>query len=218
MKTTIDISLKEMDRLLIEMGDLCVRALSGASIALETDNKELAQIIKENDEQINGLESQIDAICVSILLREQPFAKDLRHVIAAIKMVTDMERIGDQAANIADIICVSELNSKMEVVKLIEEMANKVCKMVSDSIHAFVSRDIELTRQIIEADDEIDDLFARSKDFLTAKSSETVSELQNRAIDSIIITKYLERIADHSKNIAEWVEFAITGVHPSYGN
>lgn len=218
MKTTIDASLKEMDSLLIEMGDLCVRALSGASIALATDDKELARIIKKSDEQINDLESKIDAISVSILLREQPFAKDLRHVIAAIKMVTDMERIGDQAANIADIIYVSELNSKMDVAKIIEEMADKSCKMVSDSIHAFVCRDIELTRQIIEADDEIDNLFSMAKIFLAENSMNQMGETQNRAIDSIMITKYLERIADHATNIAEWVEFAITGVHPSYGN
>ncbi len=218
MRTTIDTSLKQMELLLIEMCTLCVGALTSASIALVTRDRILAEEVAMNDDKINELESQIDGICLSILLREQPFARDLRHVIAAMKMVTDMERIGDQAANIAEILMVSELDSKIEGVIIIEEMADKSCKMVSDSIRAFVSRDIELTRKIIEADDEIDNLYEEVKALLIDKSINGKEQIPNKTIDSIMITKYLERVADHATNVAEWVEFAITGVHPSYGN
>ncbi len=216
MNSTIDLSLSRVDELLVKMGQMCVDALQKSSNALHDADQKLAQTIKNNDKQINNLQSQIDEICVTILLREQPFARDLRHVIAAIKMVTDMERIGDQAANIADIVLVSDFYSKLEVVNIIEEMADKACKMVEGSIRAFILRDIHLTRKIIHADDEIDVLYAKARVIL--EENLKIEGTKNRAIDSVMIAKYLERIADHATNVAEWVEFSITGVHPSYEN
>lgn len=214
MRNTIDSMLDRMDNLLIDMGDLCVNALNEATIALRMRDMNKARAVMNCDDEIDDLESKIDSICLSILLREQPFARDLRRVIAATKMVTDLERIGDQAADIADIVLMSEVEFHDEA-KLIETMAEKTCEMVSNSIRAFVSRDLELTRKIIEADDEVDALFERMIGVLKDNGSLDYDE-QKAAIDMMMISKYLERIGDHATNVAEWVEFSITGMHPSY--
>lgn len=216
MRSTIDALLERMDSLLIEMGDLCIAALGGATSAFKNGNIELAQEVMSNDDRIDDLESEIDKICLTILLREQPFARDLRRVIAATKMVTDIERIGDQATDIADIILMSGFNVESDL-KRIERMAEKTCIMVENSIKAFVKRDMELAREIIEADDEIDALFEEVRTLLIAAPIHNKEE-QKIVMDMMMVIKYLERIADHATNVAEWVEFGITGVHPSYEN
>ncbi len=216
MRSTIDALLERMDSLLIEMGDLCIAALAGATSAFKNGNVNLAQEVMANDDRIDDLESEIDKICLTILLREQPFARDLRRVIAATKMVTDIERIGDQAADIADIILMSGFNVESDL-KRIERMAEKTCVMVENSIRAFVKRDMELAREIIEADDEIDALFEEVRTLLIAAPIHNKEE-QKIVMDMMMVIKYLERIADHATNVAEWVEFGITGVHPSYEN
>lgn len=215
MRSSLDALLKQMDKSLIEMGKLCENALSGTSQVLKTGDEEVAKKVIDADDLIDNLESKIDSICLTILLREQPFARDLRRVIAATKMVTDMERIGDQAADIADILLlISGQQRKLEMPK-VSEMASKACKMVADSVEAFVTGDLELIKKIIQADDEIDELFEQVKDELEIMIENDSNE-QRRAIDIVMVTKYLERIADHATNVAEWVEFSITGVHPSY--
>lgn len=216
MKNTIDGLLERMDNLLIEMGNLCTAALEQSTDSLQEGNLEKAEKVIMCDDKIDDLERAIDKICLTILLREQPFARDLRRVIAATKMVTDLERIGDQAADIADIVLISEIQIPEEL-KIIEEMADKTCAMVSNSIQAFVNRDIELSRRVIEADDEVDQLFEDMRAALITLSVKNEG-LQKVAIDMMMITKYLERIGDHATNVAEWVEFSITGVHPSYEN
>ncbi|MFI3208519.1 MAG: phosphate signaling complex protein PhoU [Eubacteriales bacterium] len=214
MRSTIDTLLQELDGALIEMGEMCEQALTDACIAMREGDIDIAERVMKKDDLIDDLESKIDEICLTILLREQPFARDLRRVIAATKMVTDLERIGDQAADIADIVIIAKRQGKLELPN-VDEMARKACKMVSDCVHAFVRGDIELTRTIIKADDEVDELFEKVKDKLSDLLGKDDS-IQDRAIDIIMITKYLERIADHATNVAEWVEFSITGVHPSY--
>ncbi|MFI3171296.1 MAG: phosphate signaling complex protein PhoU [Eubacteriales bacterium] len=214
MRSTIDALLEELEYSLIQMGELCVQALSDASVALQEGNEEIAQKVMENDDLIDNLESKIDDICLTILLREQPFARDLRRVIAASKIVTDLERIGDQAADIADIILIANRQGQLDT-PIVDKMAKKASGMVSDCIQAYVRRNLELTQKIIDADDEVDTLFEEVKCKLTSSLAENDS-IQDRAIDIIMITKYLERIADHATNVAEWVAFSITGVHPSY--
>lgn len=216
MRNTIDTLLNEMDSLLIEMGELCVQSLVEATIALQTGDFDRAKRVIAQDDQIDDLEKRIDKICLTILLREQPFARDLRRVIATTKMVTDMERIGDQSSDIADIILLSGLIVDYEL-KRVERMADKTCKMVKDSIEAFVKRDIELARRTIEADDEVDNLFNEVRTILIESTVHNKEE-QKIVMDMMMIIKYLERIADHATNIAEWVEFGMTGVHPSYEN
>ncbi len=216
MRNTIDIVLSQMDELLIEMGELCVHSLVEVTLALQTGDFKKAKEVIENDDKIDELEMKIDKICLTILLREQPFARDLRRVIATTKMVTDLERIGDQAADIADIVLLSELQVEYEL-KRIEKMADKTYKMVKNSIEAFVSRDIELARRTIEADDEVDDLFDEVR-MLLIEATVHNKEEQKIVMDLMMVIKYLERIADHATNVAEWVEFGITGVHPSYEN
>ncbi len=216
MRSTIDALLEQMDELLIEMGDKCINALIGATLALRTGDFDKAQNVMNDDDKIDELESEIDKICLTILLREQPFARDLRRVIATTKMVTDMERIGDQAADIADIVLMTNLNIESDL-KRIEKMAEKTCAMVEGSIRAFVERDMELARKIIEADDEVDALFDEVRVLLIEAPVHNKEE-QKIVMDMMMIIKYLERIADHATNVAEWVEFGITGVHPSYEN
>lgn len=216
MRNTIDVLLGRMDELLIEMGDLCVHALVEATLSLKNGDIEKAKNVMLNDDKIDELESEIDKICLTILLREQPFARDLRRVIATTKMVTDMERIGDQAADIADILLMTDLNIDYDL-KRIERMSEKTCEMVENSIKAFVRRDMGLTREIIEADDEVDALFDEVRMLLIEAPVQNKEE-QKIVMDMMMVIKYLERIADHATNIAEWVEFGITGVHPSYEN
>ncbi len=216
MRSTIDGLLESMDALLVEMGDLCVNALVEATHALQSGDGEKAKNVIRNDDVIDDLESEIDKICLTILLREQPFARDLRRVIATTKMVTDMERIGDQAADIADIVLLSDLKIEYEL-KRTERMAQKTCDMVVNSIRAFVTRDLELTREIIKADDEIDELFEEVRALLIEATVQNKEE-QKIVMDMMMVIKYLERIADHATNVAVWVEFGITGVHPSYEN
>lgn len=216
MRNTIDSLLIQMDSLLVDMGEMCVQALVEVTTALQNGDFVKAKEVMDKDDAIDELENKIDKICLTILLREQPFARDLRRVIATTKMVTDMERIGDQAADIADIILLSKMQVDSELNR-IERMAEKACIMVQDSIEAFVTRDIELARRTIQADDEVDDLFDEVR-ILLIEAPVHNKEEQKIVMDLMMVIKYLERIADHATNIAEWVEFGITGVHPSYEN
>ncbi|MGN1166837.1 MAG: phosphate signaling complex protein PhoU, partial [Lachnospiraceae bacterium] len=146
-----------------------------------------------------------------LLLQQQPVARDLRQISAALKMITDMERIGDQASDIAEII-ISEKKSESTDIPKIVQMSEAVAKMVRDSVTAYVKKDLELSREVMEADDAVDYLFEANKYDLI----EYISKHQDQgkeAIDLIMVAKYLERIGDHATNIAEWVEFSITGIH-----
>lgn len=213
MRSKFDKQLDKMNYLLENMGDLCAQAIYNASKALKDREGGMAQVVISEDEEIDQLEKEIERLCLKILLQQQPVAKDLRQISSALKMITDMERIGDQAADIARIIVKSEITDHREIAK-IQEMAEKASRMVKNSIKAYVNKDLEMTKQVIEADEQVNQLFKEIKESLVeliVKSKEHSSE----AIDLIMITKYLERIGDHAKNIAEWVEFSITGVHHS---
>ena len=147
-----------------------------------------------------------------LLLQQQPVARDLRQISAALKMITDMERIGDQASDIAEII-ISEKKAEAADIPVIVKMSEAAAKMVRDSVNAYVEKDLELSRAVIEYDDVVDEMFEENKKQLIDYISKNSGEGGKEAIDLIMVAKYLERIADHATNIAEWVEFSITGIH-----
>jgi phosphate transport system protein len=203
--------LERLNDMLLEMGRLIETSIAMASTALKTQNKELAKQTIEADEHINQMEKEIEALCLKLLLQQQPVARDLRLVSSALKMITDMERIGDQSADIAEI---SMYFDKPFIKKLehIPQMAEATIKMVSESIKAYVESDLKLARGVVEQDDIVDDLFSTVKTDLIELIRQNPDNGE-QAIDLIMIAKYFERIGDHATNIAEWVEYSITGLH-----
>lgn len=211
MRNKFDMQLDTMNDKLLEMGELCVKAIANAVTALENGDRELAHKIIREDEEIDQIEKDIERLCLKLLLQQQPVARDLRQISAALKMITDMERIGDQAGDIADIILSAD-RIVTEDSAIIVRMADAVSQMVRESIEAFVKKDLGLTRQVMKADDEVDHWFDEAKEKLIDFIRDN-GESGEVAIDFIMTAKYLERIGDHATNIAEWVEFSITGVH-----
>jgi len=212
MRNKFDEELDMLNNMLVEMGSMVEKTIKRATIALEQQDKKKAKKAIALDREIDNLEKEIETLCLRLLLRQQPVAKDLRFISAALKMITDMERMGDQAADISEIA--KFLIGKNHVIKLenIPQMAEATASMVTDSIDAFVKRDLELARKVIEYDDVVDDLFDKVKNDVIELIQED-KENGEQAIDFIMIAKYFERIGDHATNIAEWVVFAITGRH-----
>ena len=173
-----------------------------------------AKSVQEADEEIDQLEKDIERLCLKLLLQQQPVARDLRQISAALKMITDMERIGDQASDIAEII-ITEDKSEAQDIPMIIKMSEAASKMVRDSVNAYVEKDLDLARKVMENDDVVDELFEEVKTTLINFIAENKGLQGVEAIDLIMVAKYLERIADHATNIAEWVEFSITGIHKS---
>lgn len=198
--------------MLIEMGALCEQVIERTYKVIETEDREAAAEIMEKDSVIDMKEREIESICLKLLLHQQPVAGDLRQISAALKMITDMERIGDQASDIADIVKASEnLKAPAHATK-IGEMAKATMCMVTESIDSFVKQDLESARKVIDDDDYVDRLFTEVKRQLVENMT---NDAQNKeqTLNILMIAKYYERIGDHATNIAEWVEFAITGQH-----
>ena len=195
---------------LIKMGGLIENAIENVITAFKNQDHNLAKEIIKKDREIDNMEKLIESHCLSLILRQQPVAKDLRIVSTALKMVTDMERIGDHASDIASIVLQIDAEHIFEIVEHIPEMAMYSKKMVKGAIESFVKSDIELAKEIKEIDDKVDDLFKKVKkeviDML--KKSNDSSDM---CIDFLMIAKYFERIGDHAENICEWVEFNETG-------
>ena len=210
MRTVFDEKLKDMNNSLIEMGSLIETAIAGSFKALKTGDKELAKKIMQDDKDVDRLEKTIESKALDIMLREQPVAVDLRKVTCALKIVTDMERIGDNAADIAEISVSSDLAGIFDKISGIDKMTVKTLAMVNDAVTAFVERKTDLAKEVMERDDEIDSLFDTIKRKLVemVKSDESVTDI---VVDTLMIIKYLERISDHAVNICEWVEFLRTG-------
>ena len=200
MRNKFDMQLERLNSQLTHMGEMCEIAITRATKALEDGKIDEAKSVQEADEEIDQLEKDIERLCLKLLLQQQPVARDLRQISAALKMITDMERIGDQASDIAEII-------------ISEKKAEAAAKMVRDSVNAYVEKDLELSRAVIEYDDVVDEMFEENKKQLIDYISKNGGEGGKEAIDLIMVAKYLERIADHATNIAEWVEFSITGIH-----
>lgn len=211
MRNRFDEQLFALNKEIIEMGAMCEEAIDKAAKALSTGDVELAENVKTGSGMIDQMERAIESRCMKLLLHQQPVARDLRLISAALKMITDMERIGDQAEDIAEII--TFLNGRiMEEIKPIEEMFRETIEMVTQSVDAFVKKDLLLAEKVIAQDDIVDHYFSEIKSDIIrwiAKNPED-GEI---ALDLLMISKYLERVGDHATNIAEWVIYSVTGVH-----
>lgn len=212
MRNRFDMQLENLSVQLITMGNLCEKAIANATEALKKGDLELAKLVIREDQEIDQMEKEIETMCLKLLLQQQPVAKDLRQISAALKMITDMERIGDQTSDIAEII-ISAGMSAVKDTNEIARMAEATSQMVHDSVLAYVSKDLTLAYKVMEADDKVDELFDCVKRKLVKVIANEHEHIGERAIDMMMITKYLERIGDHATNIAEWVEFSLTGVH-----
>ena len=211
MRNRFDEQLFELNREIIEMGAMCEEAIASAVKALTTGDMELAGRVKATGGAIDQMERDIEGRCMKLLLHQQPVARDLRLISAALKMITDMERIGDQAEDIAEIV--TFLNGHtMEGMELIEEMARETIEMVTASVDAFVKKDIALAQKVIDQDDVVDDYFSRVKCGIISLITENHADGEF-ALDLLMISKYFERIGDHATNIAEWVIYSVTGKH-----
>ena len=211
MRSRFDEQLALMKNELIQMGALCEEAISLAAKALTEGDKTLAEKVGPLDGEIDQMERDIESLCLKLLLQQQPVARDLRQISAALKIITDMERIGDQASDIAEIILAMLSEGYVpEDVGHIREMAQETIKMVTESVDSYVQQDIERARAVIAHDDTIDRYFTQVKAVLIQKIAEAPA-VGEHALDLLMIDKYLERIGDPAVNIAEWVIFSITG-------
>lgn len=212
MRNIFDRQLEKLNIELTEMGALIEEAIALASKALTNRDLESAARALETDNEIDQKEKDIERLCFKLLLHQQPVAGDLRLISAALKMITDMERIGDQAADITELAVAIAKRPSGEHLDLVPQMAEATIKMVTESVDAFVRKDKELAYKVCRDDDIVDNLFNRVKDDLIAMIREDV-EIGEQAIDLLMIAKYFERIGDHAVNIAGWVIFSITGEH-----
>lgn len=210
MRSRLDEQLALLNHELIYMGALCEEVISLASEALMQCDTALAARVIPLDLEIDRKEREIESLCLRLLLQQQPVARDLRQISAALKMITDMERIGDQAADIAEII--GYIGGRSGDFGQIGEMAKATIKMVTESVDAYVKRDIEGAHAVIDYDDVVDDLFDKVKNSLISAIAANPEDGEY-ALDLLMIAKYFERIGDHAVNIAEWVEFSVTGIH-----
>ena len=211
MRSRFDQQLALLNQEMIEMGALCEEAIATAAKALTEGSRELAARVAPLERDIDQKERDIESRCLKLLLQQQPVARDLRQISAAPKMVTDMERIGDQAEDIAEIIAFLK-GRTAENDELLREMARAAIKMVTESVEAFVKHDIMLAEQVVAYDDTVDRYFEQVKHGLIQKIAENPDDGEY-ALDLLMIAKYFERIGDHAVNIAEWVIFSVTGVH-----
>ena len=211
MRSRFDEQLATLNKELIEMGALCEEAIADAAKALTTADEKTAAKVEPLEAEINQKERDIESLCLKMLLQQQPVARDLRQISAALKMITDLERIGDQASDIAEIITFIDKKAGVDC-EPICLMAEATIRMVTESIDAFVKRDVGIAQQAIAHDDTVDDYFEKVKQALIRRIADDPAE-GGTALDLLMIAKYLERIGDHATNIAEWVEFSVTGVH-----
>ena len=211
MRELFSQQLEKLHVELIEMGALCEQAISRDYQVLMEEDQKAAQELRKKDAAIDAKEREIESICLKILLQQQPVASDLRQVSAALKMITDMERIGDQASDIAEIVQTTHLKAPGANIK-IKEMAQITQRMVSKSVDAYVKQDLIIARQVIQEDDLVDKLFDEVKQELV-QSLQNKTSSEEQSLDYLMIAKYYERIGDHATNIAEWVEFSVTGQH-----
>lgn len=212
MRNKFDHQLESLNTNLIKMGSLVEEAIENAIQALEQNDIELAKKAILFDKEVDNMEKEIERYCLKLLLQQQPVASDLRQISTALKMITDLERIGDQAADISEITLKYEKQDYTNGMLHIPEMAKATVKMVHNSIDAFVKRDLNLVRSVIADDDIVDGLFVTVRDDLIEfiRDNKTAGA---QAMDLFMIAKYLERIGDHATNVAECVLFSITGVY-----
>ena len=211
MRDLFQEQLKELNRELVKMGADCEDIIALASHSLTGWNEELAKNVSTIGARIDEGYRTVENICLKLLLRQQPVARDLRVISAALKMITDMERIGDQAEDIVDLIPKMEVRPDERYPK-IREMAKAAQQMVTEAVDAYVKQDLELAHAVMKHDDIVDDYFRRVKAGIIGIIAVNPAEGEY-ALDLLMIAKYFERIGDHCTNIAEWVEFSVTGIH-----
>lgn len=209
MRNRFDMQLETLNIGLITMGALCEEAISAAIKALLNNDDSMIEKVFTIDKEIDQNERELEALCMRLLLQQQPVARDLRAISSALKMISDMERIGDQASDIAEITKYIADNNAISKIHL-KDMALAAIKMVTDSIESYVKKDLQLAHSVIAYDDIVDDLFDKIKQELIALIGQD-SINGEYGIDFLMIAKYLERIGDHAVNIAEWVVYSITG-------
>ena len=209
MRNYYNEQLERLHEELIKMGAACEEIIALAAQSLTAYSPELEEKTSQVGAEIDESESAIESICLKLLLRQQPVAGDLRQISAAMKMITDMERIGDQAEDIVDLIPRME---KGERYAQIQEMAKAAQYMVTEAVNAYVKQDLCLAKVVMDYDDTVDDYFNRIKSDMIGMIAADPSSGEG-ALDLLMIAKYFERIGDHCTNIAEWVEFSVTGVH-----
>lgn len=211
MRKEFDGELKELGRELTKMGAMCEHLIALAAKAFIDGDEKTAAGIPELGRGVDQMERDIESLCLRLLLRQQPVARDLRQISAALKMITDMERIGDQAEDIADIVLALH-GAPGSDRAVIRSMAEAAVGMVTESVDAYVKQDAALAEKVIADDDAVDADFVGIKNYLIKKISEN-SEDAEFALDLLMVAKYFERIGDHATNIAEWVIFSVTGIH-----
>lgn len=214
MRNRFDRQLEQLNNELIEMGSQIEHAIQSAVNALIKKDVAQAKAAIEFDQEIDRQEGEIESLCMKLLLQQQPVARDLRLISAALKMITDMERIGDQAADISEITMMLADMPYVVDLSLLSQMAMETIVMVTNSVEAFVQKDLELANSVIDHDDIVDQKFVEIKSMLIHVIQEDASSSE-QAADLLMVAKYLERIGDHATNIAEWVIFSITGSHDS---
>ncbi len=211
MRSRFNDQLALLNKELTQMGAMCEEIIDLAAAALTEGDVKAASRVAPLDSEIDQMERRIESLCLKLLLQQQPVARDLRQISAALKMITDMERIGDQASDIAEIIVFLKGRTGADC-RFISQMAAATTKMVTESVEAYVKRDVEMARATISHDDVVDDYFDQVKTSLIKIIAQKPEEGEY-ALDLLMIAKYFERIGDHAVNIAEWVVFSVTGTH-----
>lgn len=216
MRSKFDEQLNNLNNELIKMGALCEEAISSVTKLLIDNDTKMKESVLEADREIDRKERDIETLCMRLLLHQQPVASDLRTVSSALKMISDMERIGDQASDIAEMAeyanC-GKLHSEIHIA----DMAKATIKMVTESIDSFVKKDVDMARSVIKHDNIVDDLFDKIKGELIYAIEQRSADAEE-LLDLMMIAKYFERIGDHAENIAEWVIYSITGKHAKDNN
>ena len=212
MRNRFDRQMKKLNEELIEMGTMIEEAIEKSVVALLTKDQERAKEVIAFDSEIDRQEREIENLCMKLLLQQQPVARDFRLISAALKMITDMERIGDQAADIAELAVMMADKPYIKDLRHISQMGKETVEMVADSVDAFVEKDLEKAQSVLLHDDVVDELFVEVKKELIELIHQDM-ENGEQAADLLMVAKYFERIGDHATNIAEWVIFSITGAH-----
>ena len=210
VRVTYELELEKLNQDLKEMGRMVENAIEQTFVAFEDQNHEKAEEIIKGDRTVNDMERAVESRCLSLILRQQPVACDLRQVSTALKVVTDLERIGDHASDIAELILRIKVEHAYHIVKHLPAMTSAAQKMVHDAIEAFIAQDLDAAMEIIKRDDEVDSLFNQVKADVI-ELLKTSPGQADQGIDLLMIAKYLERIGDHAVNVCEWTQFSKTG-------
>ena len=215
MRKQYDLELDELNTLLIKMAATVEQAVSDAMTALKNRDKDLAISVSDNDRDVDRMERQIEDMCLMLLLKQQPVAGDLRFISAALKIITDLERIGDHAQDICEISLTMDDKPLSVTTDLITRMFEESTAMIKMAVDAFITKDEDLATQCINHDDVVDDLFVQVREKLIHKLQSGQDDPEE-SVDLLQIAKYLERVGDHAQNIGEWVMFSLTGHHKDY--